>query len=71
MRVENEVKVAEANAKKILVAAQAEAEANRLKQQALTPQILQKMWIEKWNGTLPSVITSGNSSTFLDISKLK
>jgi regulator of protease activity HflC (stomatin/prohibitin superfamily) len=71
MRVENEVKVAEANAKKILVAAQAEAEANRLKQQALTPQILQKMWIEKWNGTLPTVITSGNSSTFLDISKLK
>lgn len=33
----NEVAVAEANAKKLLVAAQAEAEANRLKQQALTP----------------------------------
>lgn len=29
------------------------AEANRLKQQALTPQILEKMWIEKWDGKLP------------------
>lgn len=53
MRVQNEIAVAEANAKKLLVAAQAEAEANRLKQQALTPQILEKMWIEKWNGVLP------------------
>ena len=50
---QNEVAVAEANAKKLLVAAQAEAEANRLKQQALTPQILEKMWIEKWDGKLP------------------
>lgn len=49
----NQVAVAEANAKKLLVAAQAEAEANRLKQQALTPQILEKMWIEKWDGKLP------------------
>lgn len=50
---ENEVKVAEAKAKSLIVAAQAEAEANRLKQQALTPQILEKMWIEKWDGKLP------------------
>lgn len=52
-QAENEVKVAEAQAKKLLVAANAEAEANRLKQQALTPQILEKMWIEKWDGKLP------------------
>lgn len=52
-QAQNEVAVAEANAKKLLVAAQAEAEANRLKQQALTPQILEKMWIEKWDGKLP------------------
>lgn len=52
-QAENEVKVAEAQAKKLLVAAEAEAEANRLKQQALTPQILEKMWIEKWDGKLP------------------
>lgn len=52
-KAQNEVAVAEANAKSLLVAAQAEAEANRLKQQALTPQILEKMWIEKWDGKLP------------------
>lgn len=63
----NEVAVAEANAKKLLVAAQAEAEANRLKQQALTPQILEKMWIEKWDGKLP---TYGQvPSLFKDITK--
>ena len=67
MRVANEVKVAEANAKKILVQAQAEAEANRLKQQALTPQILEKMWIEKWNGVLP--VYGQVPSLFKDISK--
>lgn len=67
----NEVKVAEAQARKLVVAAEAEAEANRLRQQALTPEILQKMWIERWNGTVPTVITSGNSQTFLDISKFK
>ena len=53
MRVQNEIAVAEAKAKKILVQAQAEAEANRLKTQALTPAILEKMWIEKWDGKLP------------------
>lgn len=66
-KAQNEVAVAEANAKKLLVAAQAEAEANRLKQQALTPQILEKMWIEKWDGKLPVYGTV--PSMFKDISK--
>ena len=66
-QAENEVKVAEANAKKLLEAAQAEAEANRLKQQALTPQILEKMWIEKWDGKLPQY--SQVPSLFKDITK--
>lgn len=52
-QAENEVLVAEANAKKLIVVAQAEAEANKLRQQALTPQVLEKMWIEKWDGELP------------------
>lgn len=66
-QAENEVKVAEANAKKLLVAAQAEAEANRLKQQALTPQILEKMWIEKWDGKLP--VYGQVPTLFKDITK--
>lgn len=53
MQVENEIRVAEAEAKKLIVAAQAEKEANMLKEQALTPAILQKMWIDKWDGKLP------------------
>lgn len=66
-QAQNEVAVAEANAKKLLVAAQAEAEANRLKQQALTPQILEKMWIEKWDGKLP--VYGQVPTLFRDISK--
>lgn len=54
----NEVKVAEAQAQKLVVAAQAEKEANELRQQALTPLILKKMWIEKWDGSLPTVASS-------------
>lgn len=66
-QAENEVKVAEAQAKKLLVAANAEAEANRLKQQALTPQILEKMWIEKWDGKLP--VYGQVPNLFKDITK--
>lgn len=60
MRIANEVKVAEAEAKKAeaeakkcIVAAEAEAEANRLRTQTLTPQVLEKAWIDKWDGKLP------------------
>lgn len=66
-QAQNEVAVAEANAKKLLVGAQAEAEANKLKQQALTPQILEKMWIEKWDGKLP--VYGQVPTIFKDISK--
>lgn len=52
-RALNEVKVAEANAQKLVVAARAEKEANELRNQALTPAVLEKMWIERWNGKLP------------------
>lgn len=71
MRVQNEVAVAKAEAEKLIVAAKAEKEANQLREQALTPAILEKMWIEKWNGTVPTVITGGNTSTFLDLSKIR
>lgn len=30
-----------------------DAEANRLRTQTLTPQILEKAWIDKWDGKLP------------------
>lgn len=69
-RANNELEVVRAEAEKKVVAARAEAEAYRLKMQSLNPLILQQMWIEKWNGEVPSVITSSNSSTFIDVSRL-
>lgn len=67
MQVDNEVAVAKAEAEKLLVAARAEAEANKLREQALTPAILEKMWIEKWDGKLP--VYGQVPTIFKDISK--
>lgn len=67
MRVENEVKIAKAQAKKLIVAAKAKKKANELRQQALTPEILEKMWIEKWNGVLP--VYGQTPTLFKDITK--
>ena len=68
-RVQNEVLVAQAEAEKLVIAAKAEKEANELRQQALTPAILQKMWIEKWNGNVPTV-NGQSSSVFISLDKL-
>lgn len=65
LTAENQVKTAEANAKiqvakaegnaqAMLTQAKAEAESYRLKQTSITPMLLQQMWIEKWNGVLPT-----------------
>lgn len=65
LTAENQVKTAEANAKiqvakaegnaqAMLTQAKAEAESYRLKQNSITPMLLQQMWIEKWNGVLPT-----------------
>jgi regulator of protease activity HflC (stomatin/prohibitin superfamily) len=64
LTAENQVKTAEAQAKikiaqaegeaqSMLTYAKAEAESNRLRQQTLTPLLLQQMWIEKWDGAVP------------------
>lgn len=70
-RALNEVAVKKAEAEKMLVQARAEREANELKSTTLTPAILKKMWIEKWDGSVPTVVTGGNTSTFLDLSKIQ
>ena len=66
-RVQNEIAKTKAEAEKILIAARAEKEANELKSQSLTPAIIQKMWIEKWDGKLPTV--NGGSGMMFDMSK--
>ena len=58
---ENELRVAEAQAKKMLVQAEAEKQANELKQRSLTPLLIQQQFIEKWDGKTPLY---GSSPTF-------
>lgn len=55
----------EADAKKI--AAEAEAEANRKIAESLTPELIEKQKIEKWNGDVPQV--QGNSTPIVDVSE--
>lgn len=61
MQVENELRVTEANAKKLIIQAEAEARANQLRQQSLTPLLIQQQFIEKWDGKTPLY---GNSPVF-------
>ena len=56
----------EAEAKKIK--AEAEADANRKIADSLTPELIEKAKIDKWNGGVPTV--SGNGSMLVDISDL-
>lgn len=51
---ENRLRMAEAEAKAKIIAAEAEKKANDLKASALTPLIIQQMFIDKWDGKLPT-----------------
>ncbi|HEY8120930.1 MAG TPA: SPFH domain-containing protein [Myxococcota bacterium] len=57
---------AQGEADSTLVKAKAQAEANRLLQESLTPLLVETKKIEKWNGQLPSV--TGGAMPFLDVS---
>ena len=46
--------------------AQAEAEAQKLLQKSLTKPVLERMWIEKWDGKLPQVTSDGGLILNLD-----
>lgn len=48
-----------------LIEAEGEANANTVKTKALTPEVLQEQWINKWDGKLPKV-TDGNTMIGLD-----
>ena len=56
---------ARAEADAIKIAAGAEAEANKKIAESLTPELIEKIKYEKWNGELPSVTGAGN--TIIDI----
>lgn len=60
---EQNLEKARLDAEKKLVEANAEKQANELKNQTLTDQVLQEKLIEKWNGNLPSYY-GGESGLF-------
>jgi regulator of protease activity HflC (stomatin/prohibitin superfamily) len=65
---------AEGDAKSMVTRAQGEADANRIRQNSLTPQLLElrriensQMLIEKWNGQLPQVESGQGSGMMLQL----
>jgi len=60
---------AEGDAQATLVKATAQAEANKLLQESLTPLLIQNKAIERWNGTLPQ-FTGGGAVPFLNLKDL-
>ena len=70
LKLQNELKAAEAEAQKKVVAAKGEAEANKILQMSITPQLIQKIWVEKWDGKLPQVV-GGNGDIMMNMGDLK
>jgi regulator of protease activity HflC (stomatin/prohibitin superfamily) len=64
---ENETKLAKAkaDAEAKITAAEAEAKANELLEKTLTEMILREMYIEKWDGKLPEVMSGEDLSLIL------
>ena len=58
---------ADAQAYETITKAEAQAEANNKLADSITDDILTKMYYEKWNGTLPKVVTDGNGSVIVNV----
>lgn len=58
-KARQELETTKVEAEKSIQAAQGQAEAQRLQQQTLTPELLQKYAIDKWDGKLPTT-NAGN-----------
>ena len=56
---------AQAEAEAVIIEAKAQAEANRLLSESLTDEVLRKLYYEKWNGVLPSVMGSDDTSLII------
>lgn len=61
MRVENELKIAQAQARKLIVLTESEAKANELRKMSLNNLLIQQQFIEKWDGKTPIY---GNAPAF-------
>lgn len=67
LRIRNELEASKAQAEKKIVEAKAEAEANRILQQSITPIMIQKMFIEKWDGQTPKVVGAEGIMNMIDM----
>lgn len=76
LKAENEVKEAQANAKIAIakahgaaearrIAADAEAYANAKIAASITPTLVQKMWVEKWDGATPTTVAGNSGMTMM------
>lgn len=68
MRVENEVATATAEAQKLLISSTAQAKANKIVADSLTPGYIEYSAILKWDGKLPSV--TGGATPFIGVNNL-
>ena len=62
---ENEVQEARAEAEKLKAKAEGTKAKQALESSTLNDKILRKMWIEKWDGRLPNVLTGGSDAQLL------
>lgn len=61
---------AEGKAEAKRISAEAEAEANKKIAESLTPELIEKQKIDKWNGDVPKVQGTGSAATIIDASDL-
>lgn len=62
-----EIDIAKAKAEAKMIEAEAEADANEIVDESITDKIIEKMWLEKWDGKLPEVMTGDDSGVIIDI----
>lgn len=78
LTAENQVKTAQANAKIAVAQAQGLADAQKIEadginyynqkvQQSLTPLLVEKMRIEKWDGAYPNTMLGGSTNTLFNL----
>lgn len=64
---EQVIVVANAEAEATLTRAQAQADANKLLSESITPEVIEYLKVQKWDGKLPTVTGTGS---FMDVSGL-
>lgn len=64
------ITAAEGEAEATIIAAKAEAEAIKLKQTSITDKYLELQRIDKWDGTLPKIVTGDKTGTLLNVGNL-